>query len=95
MLEKLKTKNTLAIKSNDGDKKATQKKKAIMSKITTQVDELKDSKVGHLIVKFADKEKIENARKEFEENMDEINISVVEKEKNKAENQSMQCRHRC
>ena len=60
-----------------------------MSKITTQVDEVKDSKVGHLIVKFADKEKLENARKEFEENMDDINMSVVEKEKNKAENQSM------
>ena len=79
--EKLKTKNTLVIKSNDGDNKATQKKKAIMSKITTEIDEVKDSKVGHLIVKFADKEKLENAREEFEENMDEINISVVEKEK--------------
>ena len=40
--EKLKTKNTLVIKSNDGDKKATQKKKAIISKITTQVDEVKE-----------------------------------------------------
>ena len=79
--EKLKTKNTLVIKSNDGDNKAVQKKKAIMSKITTQVDEVKDSKVGHLIVKFADKEKLENARKEFEENINDINISVVEKEK--------------
>ena len=79
--EKLKAKNTLVIKSNDGDNKATQKKKAIMSKITTQVDEVKDSKVGHLIVRFADKEKLENAGKELEENMDEINISVVEKEK--------------
>ena len=76
------------IKSIDGDK-AVQKKKAIMSKITTQlVDEVKDSKVGHLIVKFADKEKLENARKEFEENIDDINISVVQR-KNKAENQSM------
>ena len=79
--EKLKTKNTLVIKSNDGDNKAVQKKKAIMSKITTQVDEVKDSKVGHLIVKFADKGKLENARKEFEENINDINISVVEKEK--------------
>ena len=79
--EKLKTKNTLVIKSNDGDNKAVQKKKAIMSKITTQVDEVKDSMVGHLIVKFADKEKLENARKEFEENINDINISVVEKEK--------------
>ena len=35
---------------------------------------MKDSKVGHLIVKFADKEKLENARKEFEENIDDINI---------------------
>ena len=78
--EKLKTKNPLVIKSNDGDNKATKKKKAIMSKITTQVDEVRDSKVGHLIVKFADKGKLENARKEFEENKDEINISVVEKE---------------
>ena len=69
------------IKSNDGENKATKKKKAIMSKITTQVDEVKDSEVGHLIGRFADKEKLENARKEFEENMDEINISVVEKEK--------------
>ena len=69
------------IKSNDGDNKAVQKKKAIMSKITTQVDEVKDYKVGHLIVKFADKEKLENARKEFEENINDINISVVEKEK--------------
>ena len=87
--EKLKTKNTLVIKSNDGDNKAMQKKKAIMSKITTQVDEVKDSKVGHLIVKFADKEKLENVRKEFEENINNIYISVVEKRKNKAENQSM------
>ena len=79
--EKLKAKNTLVIKSNDGDNKAVQKKKAIMSKITTQVDEVKDSKVGHLIVKFADKEKLENARKEFEEKINDINISVVEKEK--------------
>ena len=31
--EKLKTKNTLVIKSNDGENKATQKKKAIMSKM--------------------------------------------------------------
>ena len=69
------------IKSNDGENKATQKKKAIMSKITTQVDGVKDSKIGHLIVKFADKKKLENARKEFEENMDEIIVSVVEKEK--------------
>ena len=81
--EKLKTKNTLVIKSNDGENKAVQKKKAIMSKITTQVDEVKDSKVGHLIVKFADKEKLENARKEFEENIGDINISVLEKEKRK------------
>ena len=44
---------------------------------------MKDSKVEHLIVKFADKEKLENARKEFEENKDEINISVVEKQKRK------------
>ena len=69
------------IKSNDGDNKATQKKKDIMSKITTQVDEVKDCKVGHLIVKFADKEKLENARKEPEENKVEINISVVERKK--------------
>ena len=53
--EKLRTKNTLVIKSNNGDNKATQKKKAIMSKITAQVGEVKDSKIGHLIVKFADK----------------------------------------
>ena len=79
--EKLKAKNTLVIKSNGGDNKATQKKKAIMSKITTHVDEVKDSKVGHLIVRFADKEKLENARRESEENMYEIDISVVEKEK--------------
>ena len=84
--KKLKTKNTLVIKSNDGDNKATQKKKAIMSKITTQVDEVKDSKVGHLIVKFANKEKLENATKEFEENKNEINISG-RKRKNEAENQ--------
>ena len=81
--ENLKTQNTLVIKSNDGDNKATQKKKAIMSKITTQVDEVRQSEVEHLIVKFADKEKLENAMKEFEENKDEINISVVEKEKMK------------
>ena len=43
MLKKLKTNNTLVIKSNDGDNKAVQKKKVIMSKITTQVDEVKDS----------------------------------------------------
>ena len=54
--EKLRTKNTLVMESNEGDKEATQKKKAIMNEIT-QVDEVKDSMVGHILVKFADKEK--------------------------------------
>ena len=66
-----------------------------MSEITTQVDEVKDSKFGYLIVKFADKVKLENVRKEFEENKDEINITVVKKEKHEAENQSMQCGQIC
>ena len=80
--EKLKkTKNTLVIKSSTDESKAAEKKKEIMKKITTQVDEVKKSTKGHLVINFASKEKLEQAKRELEAEKEKINISVNEKGK--------------
>ena len=79
--EKLKTKNTLIIKSNSENGKAADNRKTIMRKIKTQVDDVRETKDGHLIVNLANKEKLEEAKRELEENKEETNISVTEKEK--------------
>ena len=76
----LKTKNTLVIKSTDVENKAASNKKVIMNKIKTEVDHVKETNEGHLIVNFADKDKLENAKREFEAANDE-SISVKVKEK--------------
>ena len=53
--EKLNTKNMLVIKSNNGNGKAADNKKKIMSKIKTQVEEVRETSEGHLIVNVANK----------------------------------------
>ena len=77
----LKTKNILVVKSNNQEDKAANNKKVIMNKITTPVDRVKQSNEGHLIINFADKDKLNAAKGELEAKKDEINISINEKEK--------------
>ena len=79
--EKLKkTKNTLVIKSSV-EGKAVEKKKEIIEEIKTQVEEVKESREGHLIVNFANKERLEQAKKDLEPSKGVINILVNEKGK--------------
>ena len=73
--DKLKTTNVLVIKSNEEDGKAFEKKKSIMSNLKTPVERTRPTKEGHLILNFADKQQLENAKKEIDENTEE-NISV-------------------
>ena len=73
--DKLKSSNILVIKSNQDDSKAFEKKESIMSKLKTPVERTRPTKEGHLILNFADKQHLENAKKEMDDNMDE-NISV-------------------
>merc|ERR1712035_74207 len=54
---KLKSKNTLVIKSTESTTKAADNKLAIMSKISSNVEQVKTSKQGHLVVNFADNDK--------------------------------------
>ena len=78
--ESLKSKNVLIIKSTKEDQKANEKKKAIMKKIRTPVEQVKETKDGHLAINFADKQKLESAKTELE-NDQENEISVKEKDK--------------
>ena len=52
-----------------------------MKKITTPVDRVKQSNEGHLMINFADKDKLNAAKVEPKAEKDEINISINEKEK--------------
>ena len=78
--ESLKSKNVLIIKSTKEDQKANEKKKAIMKKIRTPVEQVKETKDGHLAINFADKKHLESAKAELE-NDQENEISVKEKDK--------------
>ena len=78
--ETLKTKKVLLIKSTCDEGRAANEKKAIMSDITTPVEEVKETKDGHLFIRFADKKDLENAKKEIEDKND-ANITVKEKSK--------------
>ena len=73
--DKLKGSNVLVIKSNQENSKAYEKRESIMSKLKTPVERTRPTKDGHLILNFADKQQLENAKKEMDENMEE-NISV-------------------
>ena len=77
--ESLKTNNILLIKSNDVSK-PVEKKKAIMSKITTPVENVKETRDGNLAVNFADRSTLEEAKLEFDRD-DTNNITVNEKTK--------------
>ena len=78
--ESLKTKKVLLIKSTQDENKAADKKKQIMSKITAQVEEVKETNDGHLFVRFADRSNLEKAKQELEAD-EENEISVNEKGK--------------
>ena len=75
---KLKTKNTLVIKSTEDTSKAVDHKKDIMSNISTQVEQVKSSKKGHLVVKFDSKAKLEEAKNDLDSVKDHIKVSVDE-----------------
>ena len=78
--DSLKTKKVLLIKANQENQKAADKKKAIMSKIATPVEEVKTTRHGHLYVRFDDTIKLEEAKRELEG--DVVNdITVNEKGK--------------
>ena len=76
--ETLKTKQALVIKSTPDSAKAVDRKKTIMSKITAPVEDVKETKDGHLLVRFEDKTNLERAKTEIEKQDD---LSVNEKGK--------------
>ena len=78
---KLKSKNTLVIKSTESTTKAADNKLAIMSKISSNVEQVKTSKQGHLVVNFADNDKLEKAKCELDVAADDMNVSVDKKDK--------------
>ena len=79
--ESLKTKKVLLIKSTDEEGKAANEKKAIMSKVTAPVEEVKETKDGHLFVRFADSNDLKKAKDEIESSSSSHNITVNEKGK--------------
>ena len=79
----LKTKNVLIVKSTQENEKAADSMKMIMSDISTPVEKVKPTKDGHLIVNFASKNDLEEAKKELEDNKDQHKVSVTMKNKMK------------
>ena len=77
--DSLKSKKAIVVKSKRDECKVAKDKKSIMSKIETPVEEVKETKEGHLYVRFADKNKLEDAKREFEQ----IDLTVNEKGKRK------------
>ena len=51
------------IKCANENQKAVDKKKSIMEKITVPVEEVRNTKEGHLYVRFDDKSYLEKAKK--------------------------------
>ena len=64
--ESVKTKKALVIKSTRDDVKLSDKKKAIMSKITSPVEEVKEINGGGLLLGFEKQNDLEQAKTEFE-----------------------------
>ena len=79
--EKVKTKNVLVVKSTQDDDKAANKKKAIMQEIKTPVDNVKTTKDGHLVVNFANKKNLEEAKRQLEDSSDQHSVTVNKKNK--------------
>ncbi|XP_068202659.1 nucleolar protein 58-like [Palaemon carinicauda] len=77
---KLRSKNTLVIKSTEENMKASEIRKTIMKKITTDVEQAKTSKQGHLVVNFADKVVLEKAKNDSEEVKKDIKVEVDKKD---------------
>ena len=73
-------KNTLVIKSTVNTNKASDSKKSIMENISTNVEQVKTSKQGHLLIKFADENKMEEAKNDLERMKDDINVTVDKKD---------------
>ena len=76
----VKSKNTLVIKSTEENMKASDIKKTIMENIATNVEQVKTSKQGHLVVNFADKGGLEKAKRDLEEVKENIKVEVDKKD---------------
>ena len=79
--EKLKTKNVLVVKSTHESNKAAENMKSIMSDIKAPVENVKPTKDGHLVVNFANKKNLDEAKKQLEGNKNKHNVTVNEKNK--------------
>ncbi|XP_068234408.1 repetitive organellar protein-like [Palaemon carinicauda] len=64
--ENLKSKKTLIVKSTD-EVSAVNNKKTVMTNIKAQVESSGEMKDGHLIIKFAEKQNLEQAKSELEQ----------------------------
>ena len=76
----LKKKNTLVIKSTVDTSRASDCKKDIMKKISSNVEQVKTSKMGHLVINFADEDKMEDAKSDLDKVKDDINVTVDRKD---------------
>ena len=80
--DSLKSKKMLIVKGTEHGQKAADNKKAIMGKLKTPVEAVKETRDGHLAITFTNKQNLEDAKKELEEDK-ENKISINEKGKMK------------
>ena len=80
--DSLKSKKMLIVKSTNSEKTAVENKKAIISKMKTPVEAVRETKEGHLAVTLNSKKTLEEAKKELDSNSTD-EISVNEKGKMK------------
>ena len=73
-------KNTLVIKSMESTKTAAECKKDIMEKISTNVEQVKTSKQGHLLVNFANESRLEAAKDNLDKMKNSMNVTVDKKD---------------
>ena len=73
-------KNTLVIKSMVDTMKAVNSKKDIMKNISPNVEQVKTSKQGHLVVSFADENRLEVAKNDLDKVKDNIKVTADKKD---------------
>ena len=73
-------KNTLVVKSTVSTSKASDSKKDIMMNITSNVEQVKTSDDGHLLIRFADENKMEAAKSDLNRMKNNINVTVDKKD---------------
>ena len=71
----------LLVKSTLEDGRAASEKKEIMSKIKTPVEEVKETKDGHVLIRFEDRNKLKKAKSEFELGHHHDNNIIANKKK--------------